>query len=158
MQLLLANNADRLTQPLLCGRSRLAKSWTCELRNSALTCSYETWVMTKKKKKIKNPKGNGVCILRRTLKWNSCCFNEEQPVVGCSGIVLPLLHAEVCSLRWTRPAGNLRAHPEDDGSTKYAIWPADSIGGRWRSSPEKLHAPYLFCCSRSSPRAGQPAK
>lgn len=148
-----------MVQPLLGWRSRLPRSWSCELRIPALTCSYETWVLTKKKKKrLKNPKGNGVCIWRRTLKWNSCCSNEEQPVVGCSGIVLPLLRAEVCSLRWTRPAGNLRADPEDDGATKYTIWPADSIGGRWRSSPEKLRAPYLFCCSRSSPRAGQPAK
>lgn len=109
-------------------------------------------------KKRKNPKGIGVCILRRTLKRNSCCFNEEQPVVGCSGVLLPLLHAEVCPLRWTRPAGNLRADPQDEGATKYTIWHADSIGGRWRSPGEKLRAPYLFCCSRSSPRAGQPVK
>lgn len=87
-----------------------------------------------KKKKSKNPRGNSVCILRRTLKRNSCCFNEEQPVVGCWGILLPPLHAEVCSLRWTRPAGKLGADPEDDGATKYTIWPVDSIGGRWRSS------------------------
>lgn len=38
-------------------------------------------------------------------------------------------HLFCAEVLWTRPAGNLRADPEDCGGTKYPIWPGGSIGG-----------------------------